>query len=263
MQCVQCEREQIRKDGQTRLGGQRWRCNDCGRRFTARSTSAFSKHDFPDDVIALAVRWYVRYRLSYADVVEWFAERGLVVDHSTVYRWVQRFLPLFGNAARAHRRGVGTKWRVDETYVRLQGCWTYVYRAIDEDGQVVDAFFSQRRNARAAQTFFERAIDETGITPERVTTDKARCYPPALRAAVPDAEHRTSKYLNNGIEHDHGHLKQRLSPMRGFKQASCASVIARGHALIQNLRNGFSELTVGVPRLLRLATAWPQLAQAI
>ncbi len=127
----------------------------------------------------------------------------------------------------------------------------------------MDAYFSQRRNARAAQTFFERAIDEIGITPERVTTDKARCYPPALRAAVPDAEHRTSKYLNNGIERDHGHLKQRLSPMRGFKKAGCADVIARGHALIENLRNGFSELTVGVPRVIRLATAWPQLAQAI
>jgi transposase-like protein len=225
--------------------------------------SAFAHHGFPDDVIALAVRWYVRYRLSYADVVEWFAERGLVVDRSTVYRWVQRFLPLFGKAARAHRRAVGIKWRVDETYTRLAGTWTYIYRAIDQDGQVVDAYFSQRRNARAAQTFFERAIDETGVTPERVTTDKAKCYPPALRAAVPDAEHRTSKYLNNGMERDHGHLKQRLYPMRGFKQAGCAGVIARGHALIQNLRNGFSELTIGVPRVLRLATAWPQLAQAI
>ena len=83
MQCIRCESERIRKDGQTRLGGQRWRCNDCQRRFTARSTSAFSHHAFPDDVIALAVRWYVRYRLSYADVVEWFAERGRIVDRST------------------------------------------------------------------------------------------------------------------------------------------------------------------------------------
>jgi transposase-like protein len=245
------------------LGGQRWRCNDCHRRFTARSTSAFSQHAFPDDVIALAVRWYVRYRLSYADVEEWFAERGLGLDRSTVYRWGQRFLPLFGKAARAHRRAVGIKWRVDETDTRLAGTWTYIYRAIDQDGQVVDAYFSQRRNARAAQTFFERAIDETGVPPERVTTDKAKCYPPALRAAVPDAEHRTSKYLNNGMERDHGHLKQRLYPMRGFKQAGCAGVITRGHALLQNLRNGFSELTVGVPRVLRLATAWPQLTQAI
>ncbi len=115
MDCIRCESKATRRDGQTRLGGQRWRCNACHRRFTARSSSAFSHHAFPDDVIALAIRWYVRYRLSYADVVEWFAERGLVVNRSTIYRWVQRFLPLFGEAARAHRQPVGKKWRVDET----------------------------------------------------------------------------------------------------------------------------------------------------
>ena len=214
-------------------------------------------------MIALAVRWYVRYRLSYADVVEWFAERGLAVDRSTIYRWVQRFLPLFQAAARAHRRPVGAKWRVDETYVRLNGKWTYIYRAIDQDGQVADAYFSTRRNAGAAQAFFERAITETGVTPERVTTDKAKCYPPALRAVLPDVEHRRSRYLNNGVERDHGHLKQRLRSMRGFKQSTSVDIIARGHALIQNLRNGFSTLTAALPRELRLMTAWSILTQAI
>jgi transposase, IS6 family len=263
VQCIRCGSGQTRKDGQTRLGGQRWRCNPCGRRFTARSTSAFTNHDFPDDVIALAVRWYVRYRLSYADVVEWFAERGLDVDRSTIYRWVQRFLPLIQDAARVHRRPVGIKWRVDETYTRLKGTWTYIYRAIDENGQVVDAYFSQRRNAKAAQAFFERALDETGVRPRRVTTDKAKCYPPALRAVLLEVEHRRSRYLNNGIERDHGHLKQRLYAMRGFKQAVSADRIVRGHALIQNLPNGFSTLTMHVPAKLRLAVAWPQLVQAI
>ncbi len=263
MRCIRCDSGRTRKDGQTRLGGQRWRCNQCQRRFTARSITVFSHHAFPDDVIALAVRWYVRYRLSYADVVEWFAERGLDIDRSTVYRWVQRFLPLFQEAARAHRRPVGGKWRVDETYCRLQGKWTSIYRAIDEDGQVVDAYFSKRRNATAAESFFQRAIDETSVRPERVTTDKAKCYPLALRAVLPGVEHRTSKYLNNGVEHDHGHLKQRLSPMRGFKQATSADIIARGHALIRNLRNGFSMLTVSIPINLRLAVAWSELVRTI
>jgi transposase-like protein len=263
MRCIRCGREQTRKDGQTRLGGQRWRCKTCHRRFTARSTSAFAHHGFPDDVIALAVRWYVRYRLSYADVVEWFAERGLVVDRSTIYRWVQRFLPLFGEAARTYRRPLGNRWRVDETYVRLHGTWTYVERAIDQDGQVVDAYFSERRNAKAAQAFFERAIGETDVTPVQVITDKAKCYPPALRAVLPHVEHRTSKYLNNGLERDHGHLKQRLYPMRGFKRAASATILARGHAFLQNLRNGCSMLTAAVPRQLRLRTAWLELTQAI
>jgi transposase-like protein len=263
VQCIRCGRERTRRDGQTRLGGQRWRCNTCGRRFTARSTSAFTNHGFPDDVIALAVRWYVRYRLSYADVAEWFAERGMVVDRSTIYRWVKRFLPLFQDAARPHRHAVGTKWRVDETYTRLNGTWTYVYRAIDQHGQVVDAYFSQRRNAKAAEAFFRRAIAETAVTPVQVTTDKAKCYPPALRVVLPDAKHRTAKYLNNGLERDHQHLKQRLYPMRGFKQAAAADLLARGHGFMQNLRNGLSRLTAGVPRPLRLMTAWAQLTQAI
>jgi IS6 family transposase len=263
MQCIRCESEATRRDGQTRLGGQRWRCTECRRRFTARSTSAFSHHAFPDDLIALAVRWYVRYRLSYADVVEWLAERGIRVDRSTVYRWVQHFLPLFREAARAHRHPVGAKWRVDETYIRLQGRWTYIYRAIDEDGQVVDAYFSERRNAKAAQAFFDRALTETGVVPERVDTDKAKCYPPALRAVLPAVKHRHSKYLNNGLERDHQHFKQRIGSMRGFKNSAAADILCRGHALIQNLRNGFSRLTAAVPRALRLMTAWSLLAQAI
>ena len=211
----------------------------------------------------MAVRWYVRYRLSYADLAEWLAERGLGVDRSTLYRWVQGFLPLLGQAARGYRHAVGRRWRVDETYCRLQGRWAYCYRAIDQDGQIIDVYFSERRNAAAARAFFERAIAESGTTPERVVTDKAACYPPALRALLPTVEHRCSKYLNNGLERDHGHLKQRLRPMRGFKQLESADTMSRGHALIQNLRNGFSSLTAHVPRPLRLATAWPQLARAI
>jgi transposase-like protein len=88
MQCVRCGSRVTRRDGRTRLGGQRWRCNECRRRFTARSRSAFSRRCFTDELISLATRWYVRYRLSYADVVEWLAERGVMVDRSTVYRWV-------------------------------------------------------------------------------------------------------------------------------------------------------------------------------
>ncbi len=214
-------------------------------------------------MIALAVRWYVRYRLRYAAVGEWLAARGLVRDRRTIYHWVQRFLPLFQDAARAYRQPVGEKWRVDETYVRLNGRWAYSYRAIDQDGQVVDVYFAVRRTAKAAQTCFERALAETGVSPKRVVTDKARGYPPALRAVLPDAKHRTSKYLNNGLERDHGHLKQRLYPMRGFKQAASADILARGHAFIQNLRNGFSTLTAGIPRPVRIMTAWSLLITVI
>jgi transposase, IS6 family len=152
---------------------------------------------------------------------------------------------------------------VDETYCRLNGRWAYCYRAIDQQGQIVDVYFSERRNAAAAEAFFARAIEATGVVPELVITDQAGCYPPALRALLPAVEHRCSKYLNNGLERDHGHLKQRLRPMRGFKQLASADVLTRGHALIQSLRNGFSVLAALLPRPLRLATVWPHLARVI
>jgi len=144
----------VTKDKTTQLGEQRFRCSQCGRRFTRRSNSAFSGRGFPDDIIALAVR----YRLSYAEVSEWLAKRGVLVDQSTIYRWVQRYLPLFGEPARNFRAPVGQDWRVDETYARIGGRWHYIYRGIDESGQIVDAYVSPTRDVVAARRFFERAI---------------------------------------------------------------------------------------------------------
>jgi putative transposase len=120
---VRCGSEATRRDGRARRGGQRWRGTACRRRFTVRSLSAFSRHASSEAVIALTVRWYVRYRLSYADVAEWLAERGIAVDRSTADRRVQRSLPRFRHAARAYRHPVGDRWRVDETYCRLHGTW--------------------------------------------------------------------------------------------------------------------------------------------
>ncbi len=150
-------------------------------------------------------------------MVEWLAERGVTVDPSTVYDSVRTFTPRFIAAARMRRSVVGRRWRVDETYIKIAKRWHYLYRAIDEHGQIVDVYLSDRRNAAAAQTFFEAAIDTSTVTPTRVTSDKAKCYPPAICVVLPNAEHRTSKYLNNGLERDHQHLKGRTRPMRGFK----------------------------------------------
>lgn len=197
MSCPRCNSEAVTKDGTTQLGGQRFRCSQCGRRFTQRSSSAFSRRGFPDDIIALAVRWYVRYRLSYAEVSELLAERGVLVDQSTIYRWVQRFLPLIGEAARKYRHPIGPDWRVDETYARIRGRWHYIYRAIDGVGQIVDVYVSPTRDTVAARRFFEQAIASSRTTPRRVITDKAAAYPPALSAAVPGVMHRTGRYRTN------------------------------------------------------------------
>src|SRR3712207_407443 len=155
MQCDRCAGEQFTTAGRDRQQRQVYRCRACRRRFTDRSGSAFSGYRFPDEVIALAVRWYLRYRLSYADVVECLAERGITVDPSTVYDWVRAFTPRFIAAARVHRAQVGRRWRVDETYIKIVKRWHYLYRAIDEHGQIVDVYLSERRDRAAAQAFFE------------------------------------------------------------------------------------------------------------
>jgi transposase-like protein len=209
------------------------------------------------------VRWYLRFALSYRDVEELLAERGMEVDHTTVYRWVQRFTPLLTEAARPCRHAVGDRWQVDETYVKVAGRWRYVYRAIDQFGQVIDVFVSPRRDMAAARRFFERAIGTTRVTPIEVTTDRAAAYPVVLEELLPAAWHRTDQYANNRIEADHGRLKARLRPMRGLKQDCSAAVVLAGHALVQNLRCGHYELAVEEPTTMRVAVAFDELALAI
>ncbi len=199
-----------------------------------RSTSAFCGYRFPDDIIALAVRWYLRFRLPYADLVELLAERGVHVDPSSVFDWVQRFTPLYKDAARSHRHCVGTRWAVDETYIRLAGRWVYAYRAIDEHGQVIDVYLSDTRDTAAATAFFEQAIARTDMRPHRVTTDKAPAYPPTLRAVVPEAEHITGKMEQQGIERDQQHLRDAeiathpaaLQRHRGYRRTTCPARVA-------------------------------------
>jgi transposase-like protein len=124
-------------------------------------SSAFAGYRFPPEVITLAVRWYLRFGLSYRDVEELLAERGIEVDHVSIYRWVQRFAPEFAEAARARQHIVGDRWHVDETYLKVGGRWRYLFRAIDQFGQVIDVFLSPRRDTGAARLLFEGASDLT------------------------------------------------------------------------------------------------------
>jgi transposase-like protein len=233
------------------------------RRPVAIARSAFAGFCFPPDMIVLAVRWYPRFALSYRDVEELLAERGVEVDHVTIYRWVQRFTPLLAEAARPCRHAVGGRWQVDEIYVKVAGRWRYVYRAIDQFGQVIDVFVSARRDAKAARQFFEQAIGTTKVAPDEVVTDQAAVYLAVLDELVPAAWHRTDRYANNRVEADHGRLKARLRPMRGLKQDRSARVVIAGHAFVQNIRRAHYELAVKEPVTLRLAVAFDELAVAI
>jgi transposase-like protein len=165
----------------------------------------------------------------------------------TVYRWVVRFAPLLAEAARPCRHAVGDRWQVDETDVKVAGQWRYVYRAIDQSGQVIDVFVSARRDAKAAGRFFQRAIGTRRVAPVEVVTDHAPMYPAVLEELLPAAWHRTDRYANNHIEGDHGRLKARLQPMRGLKQDRSARIVIAGHAFVQNVRRGHYELAVEEP----------------
>ena len=138
-----------------------------------------------------------------------------------------------------------------------------IYRAIDGHGQIVDAYVSPTRDMVAARRFFESAIAGSGTTPRRVITDKAASYPPALAAVVPGVLHRTGRYRTNGIERDHGFLKERLRPMRGLKSVASAAIFMRGHALMRNIRRGFCRLVQSVPQRLVFAWTWIRLAEAV
>jgi transposase-like protein len=209
---------------------------------------------FPSDVIVVAVRWYLRFGLSYRDIEELLAEHGIEVDHVTIYRWVQRFTPLLADAARPCRHRVGDCWQVDETYVKVAGQWRYAYRAIDQFGQVIDVYVSSWR---------ERAIGTTKIAPAEVTTDQAPVYPAVLEDLLPASWHHTDRYANNRVECDHGRLKARLRPMHGLKQDRSARVIIAGHAFMQNLRRGHYELAIDEPTNRRVAVAFDELVLAI
>ena len=224
--------------------------------------SAFAGYRFPPEVILLAVRWYLRYGLSYRDVEELLPERGVEVDHVTIYRWVQRFTPMLIDAARPCRHAVGGRWFVDETYVKVAGQWRYVYRAVDQRGQVIDVYVSAKRDTAAARRFFSTALIAHG-EPDEVITDLAQALETVIEQMIPDAFHNTEQFSNNRVECDHGRLRARLRPMRGLKRDRTASVVIRGHAFIPNLRRGHYELGAETTPHLRLVEAFNELAELI
>jgi putative transposase len=177
----------------------------------------------------MAVRWYVAYNLSYRDIEELMAERGISVDHSTINRWVIKYalklLELFKNK----KKSVNKSWRMDETYIKVKGKWFYLYRAVDEFGNTIDFLLTKNRNKNAARRFFKKAIKFNGI-PEKITIDKSGANKSgidSINAELPkdqQIEIRQIKYLNNIVEQDHRFIKEIVKPTKGFK--SFASAVA-------------------------------------
>jgi transposase-like protein len=176
---------------------------------------------------------------------------------------VHRFTPLLADAARFTRHSPGDRWFVDETYVKVNGVCRYVYRAIDQHGQVIDVLLTVHRDAQTARRFFTRALRTLNVTPTEVVTDAAPVYPGVLAELVPSAWHHVEQYPNNPMEAHHGQLKRRLRPMRGSQTDRTAQVVIATHAFVQNLRRGHYELGVDAHPALRLHAAFTELAQAI
>jgi IS6 family transposase len=249
----------IRLQGTVALVDRGW--SETGLVNARRAIAVFAGFRFPPEVISLAVRWYLRYGLSYRDVEELLAERGITVDHVTIYRWVQRFTLEFIEAARPCRHAPGDRWFVDETYVKVAGQWTYLYRAVDQHGQVIDVLLSARRDLAAARRFFTRAL-RAGTIPAEVTIDRAPVYPRVLDELVPSALHIVEQHANNPVEADHGRLKARLRPIRGLKRHRSARILAAGHAFVQNLRRGHYDIATEAPSLHRLRLAFDDMVLA-
>ena len=166
----------------------------------------------------------VRYKLSYRDVSEYFLFRGFVFTHETVRDWEERFLPLFTSEIRAKRKGkLGKIFKVDETYVRIKGTWCYLYRGIDEDGNLVDVRLSKTRDMEGTKAFFARAKEMIEITPDKVQTDGLASYPCAVKEELGEAvEHQVLPCTANAIEQSHRSIKHRYYPMLGFGEFDAA-----------------------------------------
>jgi transposase-like protein len=203
----------------------------------------FKYRHFDCQIIILCVRWYVSYKLSYRDLVEMMAERGVEFAHTTVLRWVQRFMPEFEKRWMRFARPVGKSWRVDETYILIRGQWSYLYRAVDKRGRTVDFRLSEHRDIEAAKAFFRKALLRSRA-PMKVTLDGHWPSHRALFELRREAriwhrvKVRTCPYLNNIVEQDHRAIKARTGPMLGFKVfANAARTIARIE-LIHRIRKG-------------------------
>jgi transposase, IS6 family len=196
-------------------------------------------------VILLAVGWYLRFSLSYRDVEELLAERSVLVDHVTVWRWVQRYAPELERRLRSRLKPTNDSWRVDETYVRVKGKWVYLYRAVDSTGATIDFLLSAKRDAAAAQRFLTKALcGDNHPEPRVINTDKHAAYPPAIVGLKTDGVleekciHRPVQYLNNILEQDHRTIKCRVRASQHFRSFWCAWRTIAGYETIHMIRKG-------------------------
>ena len=250
MGCIGCGAKAVtERPERTAQGYRRFRCRACGKQFNERSGTVLNRTLYPSDVIALVVLWRLRYKLSLRDLPEMFLVRGMMFSHEAVREWEAKLTPALAEDLRRRRRGKADRsWYVDETYIKVGDRWCYLYRAIDRSGALIDVLLSERRDMKAARAFFRSAKAGTGVTPDRVTTDGHDSYPRAIRNELGrGVRHRTSRYLNNRMAHDHRGIKGRYRPMRGFNCPRSAARFCRGYDELRNFLRPRSRPNQHVP----------------
>jgi transposase-like protein len=210
-----------------------------------RADLSFKGRQFTAEVILWAVRWYLMFPISYRDLELMLADRGVDVAHTTLFRWTQTYAPELEKRIRPHLRPSNGSWRADETYVKVKGRWTYLYRAVDSRGQTIDFLLSAKRDAAAAKRFFRKALGQPHtVNPRAITVDKNPAYPCAVEQMKEDGELwrcsrlRQCKFLNNIVEQDHRRMKRLVRPGLGFGSFWTARRTLAGYEVMAMVRKG-------------------------
>jgi len=203
----------------------------------SKRSSLYKRHRFPPEIIQHVVWLYHRFNLSSRDIKNLMAERGIGISYESIRLWCIKFGPKYANRLRRRHKGYGDTFFIDEVFVKIQGNQHYLWRAVDQDGDVVDVFLQRRRDGRAAKRFFKRLLRASGSEPRRVATDKLLSYGVAHRELIPDTIHDTSQYANNRAELSHQPTRVRERGMRRFKATHQAQRFLSTHAAVYNLFN--------------------------
>ena len=205
----------------------------------------FKWKQYQPDIILLTVRWYLRYSLSFRDLVEMMEERGLSIVHTTIMRWVHQYGPELDERVRRYLKPTNDSWRVDETYVKVKGQWMYLYRAVDSEGNTIDFYLNKTRDHKAAKRFFKKALRSFHVSKPRViTVDKNPAYPMAIEELKKEKKMpvgiqiRQVKYLNNIVEQDHRFIKKKVRSMLGLKSFRTATSILSGIEAMHIIKKG-------------------------
>ena len=197
--------------------------------------TSYRRYRFPPEIISHAIWLYHRFTLSFRDVEDLLAQRGIIVSYETIRQWCRKFGAEYARALRRKQGRLGDTWYLDELFVTIRGDRQYLWRAVDQDGDVIDILIQPRRDQRAAEGFFRKLLKGQGSEPRWLITDKLRSYGAAQRTIMPAVTHNTERYANNRAEVSHEPTRQRERQMRGFKSPDQAQRFLSVHGVIQNL----------------------------